>query len=70
MCEAKVDLETGKVTIFAEKEVVEDVQDDLTEVTLEEARDSQSRGGTWRYGDCGKHPQAILAVWLPRPPAR
>lgn len=36
--EAKVDTETGKVTIFAEKEVVEDVQEDKTEVTLDEAR--------------------------------
>jgi len=36
--EAKVDPETGQVNIFAEKEVVEEVQDDRTEVTLEEAR--------------------------------
>jgi N utilization substance protein A len=36
--ESKVDTETGKVTIFAEKEVVEEVQDDRTEVTLEEAQ--------------------------------
>ncbi len=36
--EAKVDAETGKVAIFAEKEVVEEVQEDKTEVTLEEAR--------------------------------
>ncbi len=36
--EAKVDPDTGKVSIFAEKEVVEDVQEDKTEVTLEEAR--------------------------------
>jgi len=36
--EAKIDLETGKVTIFAEKEVVETVQDARTEVSLEEAR--------------------------------
>ncbi|MBI3737899.1 MAG: transcription termination/antitermination protein NusA [Chloroflexi bacterium] len=36
--EAKVDPDTGKVTVFAEKEVVEDVQEDKTEVTLEEAR--------------------------------
>jgi len=35
---AKIDPETGKVTIFAEKEVVEDVQDQRTEVTLEVAR--------------------------------
>ncbi len=37
--QAKVDLETGKVTISAEKEVVEDVMEDLTEVTLERARE-------------------------------
>jgi N utilization substance protein A len=36
--EAKIDPETGKVTIFAEKEVVEDVQDERTEVLLEVAR--------------------------------
>jgi N utilization substance protein A len=36
--EAKIDTDTGKVLIFAEKEVVEDVQEDKTEVTLEEAR--------------------------------
>jgi len=35
---AKIDPETGKVTIFAEKEVVEDVQDQRTEVTVEDAR--------------------------------
>src|SRR5512140_1088945 len=36
--EAKVDTDTGKVSIFAEKEVVEDVQEPKTEVLLEEAR--------------------------------
>ncbi|HUH98589.1 MAG TPA: transcription termination factor NusA [Anaerolineales bacterium] len=36
--EAKVDAETGRVVIFAEKEVVEDVQEINTEVTLENAR--------------------------------
>lgn len=35
--EAKVDPETGKVLIFAEKEVVEEVQDVRTEVALEDA---------------------------------
>jgi N utilization substance protein A len=35
--EAKVDPETGSVTIYAEKEVVEEVHNDPTEVTLEEA---------------------------------
>ncbi|MEW5830161.1 MAG: transcription termination factor NusA [Chloroflexota bacterium] len=36
--EAKVDPDTGKVSIFAEKEVVEDVQSPETEVLLEVAR--------------------------------
>ncbi len=36
--EAKIDLDTGKVLVFAEKEVVEDVQEPKTEVLLEDAR--------------------------------
>jgi N utilization substance protein A len=36
--EAKIDPETGKVQIFAEKEVVDSVQDNRTEVTLGEAQ--------------------------------
>src|SRR5512137_2387016 len=36
--EAKVDPETGRVVIFAEKEVVESVQDIRTEVSLEDAK--------------------------------
>ncbi len=36
--EAVVDTETGKVTIYAQKEVVESVENDITEVTLEDAR--------------------------------
>ena len=36
--DAKVDAETGRVTIYAEKEVVEDVQDERTEVALDDAR--------------------------------
>ncbi len=36
--EAKVDPETGQVTIMAEKEVVDSVQDDRTEVALEVAQ--------------------------------
>ncbi|NTV38198.1 MAG: transcription termination/antitermination protein NusA, partial [Anaerolineales bacterium] len=35
---ATLDAETGKVIIYAEKEVVEDVQDERTEVLLDEAR--------------------------------
>lgn len=36
--EAKIDLDTGKVTIYADKEVVEQVEDPRTEVSLAEAR--------------------------------
>jgi N utilization substance protein A len=36
--EAKIDPDTGKVQIFAEKEVVDSVQDPRTEVTVSEAR--------------------------------
>lgn len=36
--QANFDLDTGQVTIFAEKEVVEEVQDERTEVTLEDAQ--------------------------------
>lgn len=36
--EAKIDPVTGKVDIFAEKEVVDDVEDDRTEVVLAEAQ--------------------------------
>ena len=36
--EAKIDSDTGKVFVFAEKEVVEDVMEPKTEVLLEEAR--------------------------------
>jgi N utilization substance protein A len=36
--DALIDPETGKVTIFAEKEVVDDVEDPRTEVTLKDAQ--------------------------------
>ena len=36
--EAKIDPETGKVAVYAEKEVVDSVQDSRTEVALQEAR--------------------------------
>ncbi|MGW8249524.1 MAG: transcription termination factor NusA, partial [Anaerolineales bacterium] len=43
--EASVDLETGKVTIFAEKEVVDSVQDVRTEVALKDARKVNKEAG-------------------------
>jgi N utilization substance protein A len=36
--EARIDPDTGKVSIYAEKEVVDDVEDPRTEVSLEDAR--------------------------------
>ncbi len=36
--EAEIDLESGEVVVFVEKEVVEDIQDNRTEVLIEEAR--------------------------------
>ena len=39
LVEAKINPETGEVTVFAEKEVVESVQDERTEVALAEARE-------------------------------
>ncbi|MCA1953690.1 MAG: transcription termination factor NusA [Anaerolinea sp.] len=36
--DARIDLDTGKITVFAEKEIVEEVQDPHTEVSLAEAR--------------------------------
>ena len=36
--EAEIDLDSGEVTVFVEKEVVEDIQDNRTEVLIEEAR--------------------------------
>ncbi|MBV6394507.1 MAG: hypothetical protein HFACDABA_00072 [Anaerolineales bacterium] len=41
LVEAKLDPETGRVTIFAEKEVVEDIMDPRTEVLLDVARQYQ-----------------------------
>lgn len=38
LVEVDIDMQSGNVTIFAEKEVVEEVQDERTEVTIEEAR--------------------------------
>jgi transcription termination/antitermination protein NusA len=38
LVEAKIDPESGQVTVYAEKEVVEDVQDERTEVLLDVAR--------------------------------
>jgi N utilization substance protein A len=39
LVEAKINPETGEVTVFAEKEVVDSVQDERTEVALTEARE-------------------------------
>jgi N utilization substance protein A len=46
--EAKVDPETGSIAIFAEKEVVDEVMNESTEVVLEEARRFDPKA---EYGD-------------------
>jgi len=46
--EAEINLETGEVTVFVEKEVVEDVMDDRTEVLIAEAREVNK---DTEYGD-------------------
>ena len=38
-----MDTETGKVTIYAEKEVVDVVENPVTEVSLDEAKRVQAR---------------------------
>ena len=55
--EAKVDLETGKVTIYADKEIVDQVQDPRTEVTLAEAR---------RYNPEAEFGQMVVVESTPR----
>lgn len=42
LVEAKIDPDTGKVLIFAEKEVVDSVQDERTEVSIENAKQVDS----------------------------
>jgi N utilization substance protein A len=55
--EAKIDPDTGKVTISAEKEVVDSVQDERTEVSLTEAR---------RYDPAAELEQMIIVESTPR----
>jgi N utilization substance protein A len=55
--EAKIDLDTGKVTIFADKEVVDQVQDPRTEVTVTEAR---------RYNPLAEMGQMVVVESTPR----
>jgi len=55
--EASIDLETGKVTIYADKEVVDQVQDPRTEVTVVEAR---------RYNPEAEMGQMVVVESTPR----
>ena len=67
--EAKIDSETGKVMVFAEKEVVEDVQEPKTEVLLMR-RARSTRKPSWATWWWLKRLPRILAVSPPRPPVR
>ncbi len=55
--EAKIDPDTGKVIIYAEKEVVDSVQDERTEVSLAEAR---------RYDPAAELEQMVIVESTPR----
>ncbi len=55
--EARIDPDTGKVVIYAEKEVVDSVQDERTEVTLAEAR---------RYDPNAEISQMVIVESTPR----
>ncbi len=48
--DAVIDPETGKVLIYAEKEIVDAVQDERTEVTLEDAQDGRPGSPDGWYG--------------------
>ena len=69
LVEAKVNMDNGEVEIYAEKEVVEDVQDERTEVLLSEARkvDADAELGDMVWWK----PRRKISAGLPRkPPAR
>ncbi len=54
--EASVDIETGKVTIYAEKEVVDAVQDARTEVALKDCAQNKQGNRDRRDGFGRVHP--------------
>jgi N utilization substance protein A len=67
--EADIDIETGKVVITAEKEIVESVQDDRTEVTLEDALRS-TPNQSWVVWCLWNQPRKILVGLQHKPPDR
>jgi len=67
--EAKVDTDTGKVTIFAERKSWRMSRRKRPKVTLDGSAQGQSRGATRRHGNCRINP-ADLAVWPHRLPDR
>ncbi len=67
--EAQVDPETGKVIILAEKEVVDSVQDERTEVSLVDARRVNPETELGSMVVMESTP-VISAVSPPKPPAR
>ena len=68
--DAKIDLETGKVTILAEKEVVEAVQDARTECTLAEAHRFDPAAELGSMVLVESTPTRLWAAWPRKPRAR
>jgi N utilization substance protein A len=67
--DAVIDPETGKVTIYAEKEVVESVEDPRTEVALKEAQRVDQDAALGSMVIVETTPRN-LGAWPPKPPGR
>ena len=61
LVEVNIDLEAGKIEMFQIKNVVEDVQDDLLEISVEDALESDPKG-KYKVGDVYKIPADITEL--------
>ena len=61
LVEVNIDLEAGKIEMFQLKNVVEDVQDDLLEISVEDALESDPKG-KYKVGDIYKIPADIAEL--------
>lgn len=61
LVEVNIDLEAGKIEMFQLKNIVEDVQDDLLEISVEDALESDPKG-KYKVGDVYKIPADIAEL--------
>lgn len=61
LVEVNIDFEAGKIEMFQIKNVVEDVQDDLLEISVEDALESNPKG-KYKVGDVYKIPADITEL--------